>query len=130
MKLSYVLDGKPIPLLRTRYGKNKVWDSQKEIKLLQGITLSKQHGNNPPFSGTLSLNITFFFQTPQSLSQKKKNILLGKFHTSKPDIDNLVKFILDIGNSILYKDDSSFAEIYAKKVYDTNSRTEFIIEEL
>ena len=36
----------------------------------------------------------------------------------KPDIDNLVKFVLDAANGVLFKDDSQVVRVLATKMYD------------
>ena len=40
-------------------------------------------------------SITFFIPVPPSWSKKKKKLHHGRFHQSKPDIDNLTKAALD-----------------------------------
>lgn len=40
-------------------------------------------------------SITFFIPVPPSWSKKKKKLHHGRFHQSKPDIDNLQKAFLD-----------------------------------
>lgn len=40
-------------------------------------------------------SITFFIPVPLSWSKKKKKLHHGRYHQSKPDIDNLTKAILD-----------------------------------
>ena len=52
---------------------------------------------------------------PKSWSKKKKLLKLGTPHTSKPDLDNLIKNILDRGNNILWEDDKNISYITASK---------------
>ena len=40
-----------------------------------------------------------------------------EFHTSRPDVDNLVKPVFDSMNGILYKDDSQIVELKVRKEY-------------
>ena len=47
--------------------------------------------NLPP----VGASITFFIPVPPSWSKKKKALHHGRFHQSKPDIDNLQKAFLD-----------------------------------
>jgi len=125
MKL-YIVDGDPIPLKRPRLSTGVVFDSQKKQKLITGISLSNQHNDQPLFDGPLSVDIVFYMKTPI----KKYKDLIGKYHTNRTDLDNLVKYILDAANTILYADDALIAEINAKKVYDARPRTEFFIKKL
>ena len=55
------------------------------------------------------------------------------FKTSKPDIDNLVKFVADSFNTHFYKDDSQIIELKAEKYYIAHGekpRTEVMIDEI
>jgi Holliday junction resolvase RusA-like endonuclease len=62
------------------------------------------------------LDIVFCMPMPESWSQKKKDFNEGKPHKQKPDIDNLVKSVMDA----LYKDDSGIWMISAKKSWSKN----------
>ena len=56
------------------------------------------------------------------------------FHGVKPDIDNLVKFYMDLMNKVFYVDDSQICALATIKVYsydDTDPpRTEVTIKEI
>lgn len=126
----YVLSGTPVPLQRPRHGIKKVYDPQKQIKYAAGLQLKMQH-QHLIFEGVLRLDIIFFMPIPSRLSRKQKETIKPYgHHTKKPDIDNLLKFVLDVGNGILYHDDAIFSEIHAKKMYSLCPRTEFTITRL
>lgn len=57
------------------------------------------------------VHITFFISMPKSWSKKKKAERLGQPHQGKPDIDNLVKALLDA----VYDDDKTVWDIRATK---------------
>ena len=70
---------------------------------------------------------------PKSAS-KKKRILMesGQIkHTVKPDVDNLVKSVLDACNGVAYSDDNLVTTINAIKIYasDKDLGTYMIITE-
>lgn len=56
-------------------------------------------------------SITFFIPVPPSWSKKKKKMHHGRFHQSKPDIDNLQKALLDS----LMKEDKEIAHLEVSK---------------
>ena len=125
---TYIIPGDPVALARARTrGDGGVWDPQRQIKLVCGIQLRNQHEDKAFFSGPLHIAITFFMEmTP---THKRKN-LQGTFHHFRPDLDNLVKFLFDIGSDILYKEDCIISSLSAKKVYDLDPRTEFTISKV
>jgi len=130
--MSYVLQGDPTPLARVRvnYNTRRMYDSQQQVKLIIGITLRQQHDDKPLLEGPICLEVTFFMPFPCGMSISKKASNKGKSHHSRPDLDNLIKLILDCSNKICYEDDASIAIIHAKKIYDANPRTEFTLSEL
>lgn len=123
---TYVIEGDPIPLARPRFGHNKVWDAQKHQKAEIALLLQAQHQSKKLYAGPLHVDIFFFLPTPKKTRKEDSNIL----HISRPDLDNLVKLILDVGLDVLYKDDSIVASIRTTKCYSSKPRTEFTISEL
>lgn len=120
---SYVISGDPVPLQRHRHKNDRVWDPQKEIKLVIGINLRNQHNDRPLFNGPLIMNVVFYMPIPKH----KLKTHVGLPHQSKPDVDNLLKMVFDVANGIIYHDDSQICEVTARKIYDKVSRTEFVV---
>ncbi len=67
-----------------------------------------------PMTVPISVNLQFTLPRPKSLPKKIIH------HTKKPDIDNLIKAVLDAMNGIIYKDDSQICELGAIKIYGEN----------
>jgi len=128
----YTLNFKPTPLARTRVSDRRVYDSQKNEKLIMGISLINQHENKEPFDGILHFDVTFYFGVPEN--KKKKDTLIAQFyHNYKPDLSNLIKMLEDICvDSKIIKDDSIISSMLARKVYITDKaeRTEFTITQI
>ena len=59
---------------------------------------------------------------PQSARKSKKEAMLeGRvFPSAKPDLDNVVKVVLDALNGVAYKDDARVVGLYSQKVYSEN----------
>lgn len=88
-----------------------------------------------PLEGPLSLEINFFFHHPKCDYKSGKNSGILKdnapeWHTKKPDVDNLVKFVQDALNKIYWRDDSIICQIIARKLYSEKPRTEILITKL
>lgn len=82
--------------------------------------------------GAVNMNIVYAFRRPQSLSKKERNeIDNGKIvpKTTKPDIDNLTKAILDALNGIFWKDDAQVTQIKIQKVWSSKDQIEVEIWE-
>jgi Holliday junction resolvase RusA-like endonuclease len=61
---------------------------------------------------------------------KQKDKLINTFHVYTPDLSNMIKFVEDIANGILYKDDCQISSIVAHKIYSDTSRTEFTLSRI
>jgi len=121
----YSLPGRPIPLQRPRYSVTHVYDAQKKEKAVSSVYLAQQHNDRPLIPGPIELTVIFYFETP-----KKTPSLEGKYHTSKPDLDNCIKYVSDISNGILYRDDSEISVIHAMKLYSRNPRTDIKLQQM
>ena len=126
--LVYVLEGDPVALARGRHVGRRVYDSQKNEKLVLGITLRNQHGDRPLYDGPLLLDVTFFMPIAKS-REKHRAHLMDSCHFYTPDLSNLIKFVEDLSANILYHDDCLIAKIIAKKIYG-EPRTEFTLTKL
>jgi len=70
----------------------------------------------PPLEGPLSVNLVFVLPRPKS---RRKDV----HHTVKPDLDNLIKWILDVANGILWEDDKQITSVGSTKIYGEQPRT-------
>jgi Holliday junction resolvase RusA-like endonuclease len=68
----------------------------------------------------ISLNLEFHIAIPKSYTKKQKQDLIGKFKTSKPDIDNYIKGVMDALNGVCWIDDAQVCQITAVKHYSHN----------
>lgn len=59
------------------------------------------------------IGLVFYIPMPESWSVKKKDLMNGKPHQVKPDIDNLVKAFLDS----LLEDDAAIWDVRATKYW-------------
>jgi Holliday junction resolvase RusA-like endonuclease len=107
-----------------------MYNPQRNEMLILSIGLQSQHDDEPLFEGPLHMDVTFFMPIPSKTSKKAKQDIILQPDATRPDLDNLIKFVADISNGVLYKDDALIASISAKKVYDINPRTEFSIQSI
>jgi Holliday junction resolvase RusA-like endonuclease len=76
-------------------------------------------------TGPCRVSITFFLARPASLPKRKR------FHTTRPDLDKLIRGATDALKDVLWKDDAQAVEILASKHYTETAneapRTVFLI---
>lgn len=126
--MKYILEGEPTAWARAGLAGRKLYDTQKHLKLVMGITLKNQHDDRPFYTGPLILDITFIMKIPSKA--KEPSEWEGTPTRSKPDLSNLIKLVEDTATGILYKDDCLIYKINAERVYGENPRTEFTIREV
>ena len=65
----------------------------------------------------------FQFETPKSWSKKKRALKLNRPHDQTPDLDNILKFCLDVFNGKIWSDDKIIFKISAKKIWSDINQT-------
>lgn len=133
MKL--VINEPPIPQSRPRFdSRNKRACEKANIKSYKqrvGYIARKEFKKPIKRDIPLEISMKFYMPIPQYLSKVKKNRLTlekeVRYVTKKPDLDNLLKAILDGLNSIAYFDDGQVVKLHVEKVYSFEPRTEIEI---
>lgn len=69
-------------------------------------------------SNSIYMSMVFCFPIPKSYSKQKQAEMVGKPHTSRGDLDNLQKSVLDALVGTAIKDDCKVCAINAMKMYD------------
>ena len=135
--IDFTVIGNPKALKRHRHFKFGTYDPSKKDKKSFYIK-SLSHKPIQPLSGNLFLDIKFYFNRPKShyRTGKYKDLLKQAapkyYHSQKPDIDNLVKFVADAiqGQDRFILDDSMICSLKASKMWvgeGEKSRTEVSI---
>ena len=127
----FTIPGEPMAKARPRAsvvgGHAKVYTPAKTANYEAKVALAfkQAYQNAEPISNPISVHLYFWFSLNKGdynskgeLNEKGRRKLHGSIkHTKKPDIDNVVKTVLDGLNGIAFVDDSSICEIYARKYY-------------
>ncbi len=122
--LEFVIEGDPVPWAAHKGYGNKSYDSRyKERKSYKLQLLSQYKGE--PIEEAVALLIRYFLPIPASTSKKAAAKILSekKFHTKKPDLDNLNKFTIDTLKDIVILDDNQVVYISCDKNYSENPHT-------
>jgi Holliday junction resolvase RusA-like endonuclease len=126
------IKGEPKPQGRHRYSKRGrkiiTYDPSSKEKKAFGEKVKQQYKGNPK-KNKLSVSIIFNMKRPKihyrtgkyAHKLKKDSPIMV---TNKPDIDNLIKFVLDACNKILWEDDKIICEVQCRKIYSENPSTE------
>jgi len=133
MKYSFFVPGIPVPkgstrafyvpklnrcvTMQTNAAKQKPWASM--------ISVMAQEAGCRAVSGPISMHMEFIFPRPKSHYGSGKNASTVKasapgYHTSKPDLDKLVRCVFDALTGVAWNDDSQCCHYNADKCYGDN----------
>lgn len=118
----FAVAGTPSPKARARTTKQGHAYTPKPTQLAEAKVLDaylRKYEDEPPMEGPLSLTVLASFSVPKSWSRKRREE--AAWHTSRPDLDNLVKLVTDALNGAAYADDSQIALVTARKVYSDDA---------
>jgi len=129
MTATITIPGKPIAKKRPRFFRRGnfvgTYNAQEteESRAMLIISQSAKLLPVPIEKGTpISIDCLFVMPYPASLSAKKR--AANPPHVKKPDVDNMVKFLKDVCNGIIWHDDCQVVNLTARKEYGENPRTE------
>lgn len=138
MKKKFVILGEPTGKGRPRFSKVgnyvKAYTPDKTVSYenLVKVEYMIQCGNYMFEKGIpLDVRIHAYYSIPQSESKKKKGMMARNElrPMKKPDMDNVVKIILDSLNKIAFYDDVQVVDCQVRKFYSNNPRVVVVIQE-
>ena len=134
-EINIIIKGKPKAQQRHRHTKRGfTYDPSKSDKK-DFLALIHAEAPKQPLKGDLSIKVVF------GMPYVKKHYRTGKYsgelkpnpphaYTNKPDIDNLLKFVMDAGNNVIWYDDSQIWKVEMEKIYTEHPLTSIEIKEL
>lgn len=121
--IDFYINGNPKPLKRHRITRgNRIYDPS-SVDKKEWMKEAKDFCPEIPLDCPITVELEFVMKRPKSHygtgrnSGKLKNSS-PKEHLKTPDLDNLVKFVLDAMNGHFYKDDSRITKIICSKKYN------------
>jgi Holliday junction resolvase RusA-like endonuclease len=130
------IPGPPIAKKRPRFARRgkfvTTYDPQ-ETEEGKFIVQVLQQFKGPPLTGYLSLGCSFLMPIPKSTSNKKRKLMLEETirPDKKPDLSNLVKFVEDCLNGVIWQDDAQIVSYQRMhKFYSEEPMTVIFIDRI
>lgn len=121
--------GEPMGKQRPKFARignfTRTYTPKETVNYENWVKLSYQNFGGENFGDApLKVQITAKYPIPKSFSKKKHEMAVdGEIRpTTKPDIDNCCKIILDALNGIAFDDDKQIVELTAIKKYSDSPR--------
>ena len=121
--MDFIVDGKPQGKQRPRFSRisKTVYTPTKTAKYEKQIAkaYTDAGGKCIPADCYVSVSVSAFFPIPKSYSKKKREDCLERIlrPDKKPDMDNILKVVLDALNKVAYEDDKQVVELIGRKYY-------------
>lgn len=123
--------GKARPRMNTRTGRAYTPTNTKLYEYSLRQWFIREYPYFKPIESRVKVTIIAYFSVPKSTSKKKEVEMLNQniSPVKKPDIDNIIKIVLDAMNKFAFRDDTQVTELEIKKKYDKTPRIYIKIEE-
>lgn len=138
MKVKFVVPGEPKgkgrPRVENRHGKSIARTPEDTVvyeNLVKTVYYQQCQRAQFPKGTPLEVRVMAYYSIPQSESKKRQAMM--ESHQirpmKKPDVDNVVKIILDSLNKIAYHDDAQVVDCMFRKFYSYQPRVVVTIQE-
>ena len=123
--------GKARPRLNTYTGAVYTPTRTKDYESLVEQYFVLKYPQYKTVEGRAKVSIKAYFEVPKSTNKNLKEQMLENTisPTKKPDIDNIVKIVLDSMNKFAFRDDTQITKIDVEKVYGNEEKLYIKIEE-
>ena len=138
MQIMFTVYGDPVAKGRPRFAKRgnfvqtytpeKTKTYETEVAMMAKAAM----GASEALEGALEAFIYVTYAVPASYSKKRSEACLSGLekHTKKPDLDNVVKSVVDGMDKIVFLNDSQITSIHATKVYGEIAKVEVMVREI
>jgi len=129
--MTFILWGEPVGKGRPRFWQGHAVTPPKTKAYEKEVArIYKMYGGEM-MSGPVRIAVTAWYRIPKSASKKLKHQMeIGEVRpTKKPDIDNVMKIIMDGLTGVAYEDDKQVVEFRIDKFYDYEPKVTVLIEE-
>ena len=135
MRIQFSVIGEPRGKQRPRYTRQGIVYTPSETTAYEKRIRSAflwhipEDSHVPLMTGPVRLQIMAAYQIPKSASAKQKQALEGTTAAKKPDLDNVIKIVMDGLNKAAYADDKQVVEIDARKIWSICPGLQITVED-
>lgn len=130
--IAFTIPGEPRGWARTRLNNGRPFKDAKTRGYQNLVrTVAKAHGARP-VTGPVRISITAHFAMPKRLTRARRQAIEfgSDYPTKKPDIDNVVKAILDALNGLAFSDDAQVVVLSARKEWAVDASVHVCIHQI
>lgn len=122
----FVLEGPPRGQGRPRWGNGRMYKAGNDVVWEDAISMAYKaaYPGAQMYEGAVAVHVECYVPIPKSDSKGKREAKISGATpcTVKPDIDNVIKSVLDALNGVAWPDDKAINSIWATKMYSERPR--------
>jgi len=120
-----VVEGQPKSKGRPRFARGRAYTPASTLQYERLVAAAAREVITEPITGNVQVDIIAVYQVPKSWAKAlQASARRGDIMPTRPDIDNVIKIILDGLNGAAYVDDQQVHMISAEKTYGDKPRVE------
>lgn len=122
--IEFTVPGDAVPWARAGANGAQRFTPAKQRSYAGTLKLFCQRAMNgrEPLQGPIELSVLAVYEWRKSSSPKKRALPGAECKTSRPDIDNIGKIVMDSLNTVAWSDDAQIAALHLWKRYGTAAR--------
>ena len=137
IQIMFTVYGEPIAKGRPRFSTRGKFlfaytpEKTKAYEFEVGMMALAAMGGTKPLEGALEAFIYVTYAVPASYSKKRLEACLSGLekHIKKPDLDNVIKSVIDGMDKIVFNNDSQITSIHSTKVYGEVAKVEVMVRQ-
>lgn len=142
--VAFTIPGQPVPFARAgSQGTRRFTPPKQRDYMLEARRIAHEAmDGRPPFGGAIAVDVQASYAIPESWSKRKRAECARAWKTSRPDVDNLAKAILDaVGDNpslshtdklgaIVFADDAAVCRLVVEKRYGPEASVAVTVSKL
>lgn len=120
-RVCIVVPGKPVPWARAFRNGARSYTPPAQVAAARAMAWAAKAAGAQMIAGPVALEVSFSYLPPKGGA--------AGWHPGRPDLDNLVKLVLDALTGVCWADDAQVVRIMAFKVYDEVAGTTITVGE-
>ena len=117
--MTFTIPGEPVGKGRPRVDRGRAHTPKKTKAYEEKVKWCYLQAHGRMLEGPIRMTVIALYYIPKSASKRAREAMLNGAlkPTKKPDIDNVIKCLMDALNGVAYKDDAQVVKIQALKYY-------------
>lgn len=115
--------GDPVPKARPRVTSRGIYTPKTtqdfEAAVKKEAVAAAAHLNGPT-DQPVRMRLRLYLRRAKSWTIRKQKLLMGRAHSQRPDLDNLVKSVVDACEGVIYVDDKQIYKMDVIKAWDAD----------